>query len=551
MSGTIWSRLEPVSRDVEMRDGVQAVVHDPLWMLARQWQLGEFRADDAGSPALVEIWTSAAPMPRDVPLEVVVERERLRHDDQAPPALAVEAGLHFLRLLEMNGMAKYHAPFITAYPVAVPSAAERAHLDPQTLGFLDVTAGRAPHGARLHAAIRAATPRGAKTAALPKAPAVAAADAPKVLQAVTAWLAWFEGAVFSEPAPGEAPSWRDDRLEYEFTVRTPPLAAGEAPVVLTAPEYVEGHLDWYTFDAGAVAPAAAASQQPATARAVPVPITFPGMPASRYWEFEDATVNLSAVTLDATGAVKDVAALLLLEFALVYGNDWFVVPLPLPVGSVCRIDRLQVTDTFGERTTIGNALAGGDASWAMFSPGAPVLVLPPSLVGSLHSPVIEEVLFVRDEMANLAWAVERVVEGGAGSPVQRYEEAQARRQPAASPAVPGAHAARLAYELSTEVPEHWIPLVPIREPAGGMHLERAQKGASAAAVPRGRILGGASTIIREEEVPRGGARVTRAWQYARWIDGSTCLWVGRRKVPGRGEASSGLQFDRARAIEPA
>lgn len=31
--------------------------------------------------------------------------------------------------------------------------------------------------------------------------------------------------------------------------------------------------------------------------------------------------------------------------------------------------------------------------------------------------------------------------------------------------------------------------------------------------------------------------------YARWIDGTTHLWIGRPKNPGQGEGSSGLQFD--------
>ena len=47
----------------------------------------------------------------------------------------------------------------------------------------------------------------------------------------------------------------------------------------------------------------------------------------------------------------------------------------------------------------------------------------------------------------------------------------------------------------------------------------------------------------EEEVPREGARITRAYQLARWMDGSTYLWLGRRKTVGRGEGSSGLRFD--------
>ena len=45
------------------------------------------------------------------------------------------------------------------------------------------------------------------------------------------------------------------------------------------------------------------------------------------------------------------------------------------------------------------------------------------------------------------------------------------------------------------------------------------------------------------EETREGIRVTRNYQYTRWFDGSTHLWIGRRKQIGRGEGSSGLRFD--------
>jgi hypothetical protein len=60
----------------------------------------------------------------------------------------------------------------------------------------------------------------------------------------------------------------------------------------------------------------------------------------------------------------------------------------------------------------------------------------------------------------------------------------------------------------------------------------------------GRILeSGHELSLFEEEVPREGLRVTRSHQFTRWIDGSSHLWVGRRKGVGRGEGSSGLRFD--------
>ena len=44
-------------------------------------------------------------------------------------------------------------------------------------------------------------------------------------------------------------------------------------------------------------------------------------------------------------------------------------------------------------------------------------------------------------------------------------------------------------------------------------------------------------IIEEEEVPRAGRIVQRAFQRARWHDGKTYLWIGRRSETGRGEGS--------------
>ena len=72
------------------------------------------------------------------------------------------------------------------------------------------------------------------------------------------------------------------------------------------------------------------------------------MPAMRFWEFEDAQVDFGSVDAGPT----DLARMLLVEFALTYGNDWFVIPIELDVGSLCRTRSLVITDTFGIRTLI-------------------------------------------------------------------------------------------------------------------------------------------------------------------------------------------------------
>ena len=49
---TRWNRLEGRPRTHDFDRALHAEVRDALWMLSRQWQLGEFVGDDAGSPVL-------------------------------------------------------------------------------------------------------------------------------------------------------------------------------------------------------------------------------------------------------------------------------------------------------------------------------------------------------------------------------------------------------------------------------------------------------------------------------------------------------------------
>jgi hypothetical protein len=50
----IWLlRIEGAGVDPELTEGLSACIADPLWLLARQWQVGEFRAKDAASPVVL------------------------------------------------------------------------------------------------------------------------------------------------------------------------------------------------------------------------------------------------------------------------------------------------------------------------------------------------------------------------------------------------------------------------------------------------------------------------------------------------------------------
>ena len=54
-SVTQWNRVEGRPRTAAFDQALRAEVRDGLWMLARQWQMGEFRGDDAGAPVLAQM----------------------------------------------------------------------------------------------------------------------------------------------------------------------------------------------------------------------------------------------------------------------------------------------------------------------------------------------------------------------------------------------------------------------------------------------------------------------------------------------------------------
>lgn len=581
---TSWTRLEPRARSEDMRTSLQARIHDPLWLLARQWQFGEFQGEDAGSPVVARLRAECSRLTRyhpgpltngvtafgqtydskSLPLETLVERESIHHEVDAHPngRLAAEAGLHFLRLLEASGTGTYRAVYLARYALEPPSDEERRLLDVNSIRFLDVMAHRVPDGGRLYADLRAALrPPDGEPGTLPAEPVIAEADRENVTKAAKTWLDWYE-TLFSEPATEESP-WIPERMEYEFAVSA---RTADGELVLAAPEYVEGHLDWYSFNVypNASLGAGEGDGEPEIIRTlIPAPVSYRGMPASRWWEFEDAQVDFGAVE----AGPEDLMRLLFAEFALIYGNDWFFIPFEVEVGSICRIRSLVVTDTFGERTLIRpyTQVDGPDSPWRMFcpcldrrasssnaEPPDDVFLLSPALAASLQGSPVEEVLFLRDEIANMAWAVERVVESPSGRPLDRFEAflEQRRREENERGDLPQQSTAPLVYRLATSVPDHWIPLIPVQEQdKRSIRLKRGKmlRGRAEDLVtpePQGRILELRRELsLFEEEVPRTGALVTRAYQYARWIDGSTHIWIGRRKQPGRGEGWSGLRFD--------
>jgi hypothetical protein len=578
---TTWSRLEPLTSEGNLEVGYAARVHDPLWMLTRQWQVGEFQGEDAGTP-IVARWRArvkplthyqAGPIPANteldaprfdanaMPMEALVERQPLHRSPTAPEVaglrMAVESGQHFLRLLRMQVMSGDYADAIRIAHVVSPlTEGQRPLLDPESLAYADLVAGRALDARQLRAAFGdPADPD------LDPAFGIVPGDRAEVAAAYRAWIAWEEGLFAEPPAEPAKQTWQPDRMEYTFSVSTRLGDDQFGERTLTARQYADGTLDWYSFDLNGEINMGTGQDEPGgivTRTVIPAPVTFHGMPAPRFWELEDARIDLGALQPGAT----DLGQVLLVETITGYGNDWYVIPIDLPVGSLVMSRSLVVTDTFGVRTLLrptGDPELRSREGFSMFSLAMPIdagdangvavtnLFFLPACVQALEGPVLEEVVLMRDELANLGWAVERRLE----SPLEVGLETP---QVPVGASDPQEEASRdiLVYRLASAVPRHWVPLIPVRldpdEPevrlvrGAVLDLDGTPRVAEASAqileVGQGRLL------IREEEVPREGLVVRRSYQAARWHDGRLFVWAGNRVSVGRGETSSGLAFDR-------
>jgi hypothetical protein len=209
-----------------------------------------------------------------------------------------------------------------------------------------------------------------------------------------------------------------------------------------------------------------------------------------------------------------------------------------------------VRDVFGRNHIVRRA-GVDDPSWSMFTlsspepdhPAASGLLVLPTEPGQVGEP-LEHVVLARDELANLAWAVQHSYTDGRGELVQRRDQ-WLRTAPDPVPAgeLP-------AYEVQTVVPDYWFPLVPERMRPGVIRFRLAQlSGPGLASHPEGRLVAD-GLWVHEEEVPRDGAAVTRRPVLARWFDGSWHAWTRREKRASGGESSSGLAFDTVHPTEP-
>lgn len=575
-----WNRLEPRARKDEFERSLKAEVRDPLWMLTRQWQLGEFEGEDAASPVKAQlvayhtelnryapVGNAASAFDKNIPLEVRAESERVR----ITISMRIQAGVHFSRLLQAKGLTATHVDKVRGwFPLEAVAASDmenniKSHA-PSAQLYAHANR-RNIDGGNLLGEI--STPQ--FNARVDADGTLTADEKDKMKAAAQQLKEWFS-RLYTQPSSGESEAWVQPALEYQFKVSADSRGG---QVVYKADQFADGALDWYSFDVekNTTLPAGNSTIAPSQERSevitfVPTPLQFGGMPNNRYWEMEDRKTDFGDININTT----DIAQLLYAEFGMIYSNDWFIIPFEMQSGTIADVKGIVVTDVFGERTFIRAAGSHPSEAWQKWdmyrvsidrneSETAKSLLMLPVVCKSLESEPLETVKLIRDEMANMVWAVEATIPAENGTGINGYDAALALENYLGRTTVPTPidREAPLHYVLGTNVPRNWIPFIAVKSGTDirSTKLQMAsmpeRDGPGFTIIkPRGVLLeheDAEPLFINEEEVGRAGVTVTRGFQRARWYSGKTYLWMSRKVAAGRGEGSSGLVFDYLRVEE--
>ena len=494
----LYRRLEPVRPALDLDRGFRAQVHDPAWFLARQWQLGEHQGEDAGSPVMISYVATQVPIdpldgdpamdPRITPPEAIVESE---------PKDWWTLG----RRIRIGRAASAH--LAAGLPPAQDAALRLGDLAPPYDRFSGEYDGHALWADRV---------------------ALALPDAD-----------------FTEvPTLAPVDLWDPAELVYGATFTT---GGGQGPT-LDVPRHDGGDLDWYSVRA--TTPGTPATTMPAAVEVFPNRLNYPGAPNPRWWQIEDARVDIGGFPPDRS----HLATMLLIDLVMSHADDWFTFPIATTAGTVVTVASVQVRDTFGDLIDVTPP-----ADWSLFAvDGLPStsLVIWPTVATPLNGPALDEITIGVDEDANLLWAIERRVGGRELAP------------PSTDPVPEGPPPTgqlnvddrkRYAYTASSSVPAYWHPYE-IASVAGrrrfvqGRLADLNTRPPSLMPAPVSDLLvdpaAPAAGPVHELEpaaIPTNGLRLERRYVLGRSSDGNPVLWRQRRRIPLLSAPVSGLRFD--------
>lgn len=485
-------RIEPDSAG-DFAAGFRAEVADPVWFLGRQWQMGEHQGEDAASPVRATLKCTTE--------EITHDSTETRLDPRDVPAEALIEGepgdwWTVSRRIRVGRDLRTRYPGVTGPEML---------LDPATLQL--------PYSKLLGPLYDG------------KAIWDALDEKPADLLAII---------------PQDHPrTWAPSRLAYHKT-----FTSGSSS--LAAVEHTGGEVDWWTIDAmpGPAQPPGAQR----TLQRLPTRLSYRGSPHPRWWQIENAEVDLGGHPPDRT----HLGTLLLIELVTSHADDWFLVPVAATIGTTVTIDEMAVVDAFDRRVILQPP-----SDWSIFRTAglqSNQLVLFPTTSVPLVGPVRERVEFAVDQDANVAWAIERIRSGR--HLIDHLVESSTATEPNESATVVAGGRHSYRYRPAVGLRQHWYPYV-IRTLAGFRSWVQAtydrdlfaQSGTPADA-PDNDLINNSPTSpddpvhsIDLDVISESGVVLERRHVLARDVKARPVLWRQRDRLPLREGPTSGLKFD--------
>jgi hypothetical protein len=520
-----YVRLEPRQPNYDFDRGVQAEIGDPFWFLGRQWQMGEHQGEDAGSPVRVQAWVARRRLdsvggdprwdPTTVPPEAIIESEP---GDWWTIGRRIRYGVRFKAMINLGLLSgEERARCILARPpqdsreygTDLPSPYERFSGEAGDETWLD------------------------------------------------GWELWqrrvalgIPVASFPEiPTPEPADLWLADQLFYHanFTV---------ADHTYTADRHPGGHVDWYTVDGDAPFPGRVLPAEPEIS-AFPVQLTYPGAPNSRFWQIEDAAVDLGGYPPDRS----HFPSMLLTDLLSSHGTEWFLFPITTEAGSTLTVEKVVVTDGFGQKwSSEDHVELQAPTDWSLFRVRYTVgedfttLLVWPTALAPLTGATLEEVILGTDEYSNLLWAVERKV----NSRSVRTPSRQERQERPVAPPKKAVNLSQQAYAYlpAVDAVPYWHPYQ-LDESGGVRRFVQARLADYSGPVAKLMQPTPASRLLKDDRiaapppvhaidpsaVPVNGLALDRRWMLARDTTGEPVLWISRLRKPLQTPPARQLRFD--------
>lgn len=581
-------RLEPKTRYDDLSEALRFSIHDPLWLLARQWQMGEFRANDAGTALSVKCTISQEECKVQMsdkssvysePIEPNIEQINPKIDWQ----VRVESAMHYVELI--SSKKTFSKSLLDEYCTKYSLWDEAKEESMIGYNYDDNNNGKGKTSFHDYEEIPEKEQELNSRRIMFQNSFKHAFDGYKLYLDLKKgkshasyyddeYVKWFEKNYL--PCQDINSNWNKRELNYSVKVNTESFA-------FSGDRYQGGRVSWHTVDFDADRSRRASPEKTMVISSLPTLATYQGAPNKRLWQFEDHKVYMGNSMQQQSQANE-----LFLKFATMYANDWMIIPFDTKIGSFINVEQIEIKDSFGIEKVIKKANNSvkdhfftnnfyRDPSKTMDG-----LFFAPQLVTTLEGKPIEEVDLLRDEMANMIWGVEMIASDECGTTIDQKRRAEQLKQiiddhndqkNEVAPSVvelgnethpetdskikPSVY----KYSLQTNVPFNWIPFVPQQLNERSIILRRGKmpcfimdkemNSVTLPVYPVTSILREGCEAddkyepmyINEEEVQQTGIKLVKNYQRTRWINGKSYNWLGLYKKLAKFSENSGLEFD--------